>query len=88
MQGKCPFKKINCNECVLYRKGVRYFEDSREPIPFEECAINIAVDCLENLVGRSIGQQKATEEARNATLELGSFFSNMATRRLQDGNRD
>lgn len=78
MQGKCPFGKIKCDECVLYRKGLRYYDDKKEPTPFEECAINIAVDCMENLVGRSIGNQKATEETRNEVRRLMSFFVSMA----------
>lgn len=78
MKGKCPFGKIKCEECVLYRKGFRYYDDKKEPTPFEECAINIGVDCMENLVGRSIGNQKATEETRNEVRRLISFFVSMA----------
>ena len=82
-RGRCPWLK-KCNpECVFYRKGLRYFEaapgtPAAKPIPFEECAINIAVDCLEQMVSRSIGQQKATEEGRNETHELLGFFQGMA----------
>lgn len=65
MKGKCPFGKIKCEECVLYRRGLRFSQEHPKGVPFEECAINIAADCLENLVTRSIGQQKATEEVRN-----------------------
>jgi hypothetical protein len=80
---KCPWLKKCDPDCVFYRKGLRYFEAApggaaSKPIPFEECAINIGVDCLEQLVGRSIGQQKATEENRNETHELLGFFQGMA----------
>jgi len=78
MKGKCPFNKIKCEECVLYRKGLRYFDGKEKPEPFEECAINIACDCLENLVTRSIGNQKATEEARNSIKDLQAMFEALA----------
>ena len=81
MKGKCPFKRIKCEECVLYRKGIRYFDDNKKPGPFEECAINIAVDCLENLVGRSIGNQKATEQTRNEVSKLNNLLYGMAERK-------
>ena len=82
MKGKCPFGKIKCEECVLYRKGLRHFDDSRKPEPFEECAINIGVDCLENLVGRSIGNQKATEQTRNEMTKLNELLYGMAKVKL------
>lgn len=88
--GKCPFDKKDCKkECILYRKGLRYYDDSRQPVPFEECAINIACDCLENLVGRSIGQQLATEQTRNEVVALKELFYTLATRRaLEDKYND
>ena len=86
MKGKCPFGKVKCNECVLYRKGLRYFDDGKEPIPFEECGINIAIDCLENLITRSIGQQQATEQTRNEVSNLHQLFKVMAIKRLEGGN--
>lgn len=78
MKGKCPFGRIKCKECIFYRKGLRYFEGKNEPELFEECAINIAVDCLENLVGRSIGNQKATEQTRNEIVKLNELFHTIA----------
>ena len=81
-RGKCPLLKLKeCDPgCVFYRRGLRYYEDGKtQPTPFEECAINIGVDCLEQLVTRSIGQQKASEENRNETRNLLGFFQDMAT---------
>ena len=78
MKGKCPFGKIKCEECILYRKGLRYFDDSRKPEPFEECILNVMADCLENLVGRSIGNQKATEQTRNEMAKLSELLYGMA----------
>jgi hypothetical protein len=82
MKGKCPFGNRKCEECVLYRKGLRYFDDNKKPEPFEECAINIGVDCLENLVGRSIGNQKATEQTRNEMTKLNELLYGMAKVKL------
>ena len=89
MTGKCPFGKTKCEECALYRKGLRYFDTpgsdglTRQPVPFEECAITIGIDCLENLVGRSIANQKAIEQTRNEIRELRSLFEGLARRQLQ-----
>ena len=78
MEGRCPFGKVKCELCVLYRKGIRYYDDKKEPTPFEECAINIGVDCLENLVSRSIGQQGAMEQTRNEMDKLNKLLYNVA----------
>jgi len=62
----CFVDKKKCDtECVLYRKGLRYKDDGSKPIPFEECAFNIMADCLENLIGRTIGMQKETNKVAN-----------------------
>ena len=82
MKGKCPFGNRKCEECVLYRKGLRYFDDNKKPEPFEECAINIGVDCLEKLIGRSIGNQKATEQTRNEMTKLNELLYGMAKVKL------
>ena len=37
-------------DCVLYRKGIRYFDDGKRTEPFEECPINIIADSAENQV--------------------------------------
>ena len=85
-KGKCPFDKKDCKpECALFRKGLRYYDIGKEPTPFEECAINIGVDCLEQMVSRSIGQQRATEESRNETSKLLGFFQNMAAIKSLNG---
>lgn len=74
-RGWCPFFMDTCKEkCVLYRKGIRQYDGVEKPEPFEECAINIAVDCLENMVGRNIGLQKEMNLVRNATEEMGNVF--------------
>lgn len=71
----CPYIKKKCNkDCVFFRSGLRYFDDGRKPEPFEECVFNIIADCLENLVQRSIGQQKATEQVRNQINQIGGML--------------
>ena len=85
----CPATKEDCNkECVLFRSGVRLFEDGKKPEPFEECAINIAVDCLENLVGRSVGQQQATEQVRNETAKLRAIFEVAFTGKILEKSKN
>lgn len=74
---KCPFGKIKCEECELNRSGVRFFDDGRKE-PFVRCTLHVVADCLENLVARSIGQQKAIEEVRNETNQLRAMFESLA----------
>ncbi len=79
-KGWCPFVQGACKEkCVFYRKGFRFFEarpghSKPEPMPFEECAINIFADSAEQMVSRQVGVQKALESARNEVNNLRGFF--------------
>jgi len=67
-RGKCPFRNFKyCDEkCVFYRKGVRYTDDSRaDPIPFEDCAVNIIADNVEAMHNRAYMLQKEVGETKN-----------------------
>jgi hypothetical protein len=67
-RGKCPFRglKVCSDECVFYRKGVRYTDDERaEAFPFEECAFNIIADNLEAMHNRTYMMQKEVGETKN-----------------------
>lgn len=66
-KGKCPFRELKaCSEkCAFYRKGIRYQEASGDPIPFEECAINIIADNLEAMHNRTYMLQKEVGETKN-----------------------
>lgn len=66
-RGKCPFSLFEeCNiECVFYRKGMRYSEVGVDPIPFEDCAINIIADNLEAMHNRTYMMQKEVGETKN-----------------------
>ena len=76
---KCPFGMKKHEDCTFYRRGIR-FKDSGEQTPFEECAVNIIADCLENLVGRNIALQKEMNLVRNETAETNKIFSALANR--------
>lgn len=69
-RGLCPYNKWKpCNpKCVLYRKGFRYNEKDKEPIPFEDCAHNIIADSAENQVQRTFAMQQEMGETKNAVL--------------------
>lgn len=76
LKGLCPVDKLECNDkCALYRRGFRYKDDDSKPIPFEECAINIACDCLENLISRNISLQKEMNMARNSSDQVAQILS-------------
>jgi len=67
-KGKCPFRGLKpCSEeCVLYRKGIRFSDDQKaEPFPFEECAINIIADNVEAIHNRSFMLQKEVGDTKN-----------------------
>jgi hypothetical protein len=72
-KGKCPFRKLkDCSEeCVLYRKGVRYNEKTEESFPFEGCALNVIADNLEAMHNRTFMMQKEVGETKNVvTLRI------------------
>lgn len=66
-KGRCPFRELKtCSEkCAFYRKGVRYTESGGDPIPFEDCAINIIADNLEAMHNRTYMLQKEVGETKN-----------------------
>ena len=66
-RGKCPFIKHKpCREdCVFYRKGVRFNERTETSIPVEECAFNIIADNLEAMHQRTYAMQKEVGETKS-----------------------
>ncbi len=66
-RGKCPFALFErCDpECAFYRKGLRYSEKAGDPIPFEDCAINIIADNLEAMHNRTYMMQKEVGDTKN-----------------------
>jgi hypothetical protein len=83
-RGLCPFRELKkCSEkCVLYRKGFRYKEtDPTNPIPFEDCAINILADNSEATHHRIFTLQKEFGELKNI-----SAFSTLVSLGMEDPN--
>ena len=79
-KGKCPFRNLKpCSEdCAFYRKGLRYKENTGDPIPFEECAINIIADNIEALHNRSYMLQKEVGETKGIIALKTMVDLNMA----------
>lgn len=69
-RGKCPFNKMKrCSEeCVFYRKGVRFDDKNNQSFPFEECAMNIIADNIEMVHSRVFSLQKEVGETKNASI--------------------
>jgi len=65
-KGNCPFRELEpCSEtCALYRRGLRYKENTGDPVPFEECALNIIADNLEAVHNRSYMLQREVGEMK------------------------
>lgn len=80
----CPFLGKKCSEkCALFRKGFVYFPDNTQPPQeFETCTFNFIGDILEAILRRQTGQQRATEQTRNAIYNLQQFFENIVKRRV------
>lgn len=73
-------KAIECDpDCVLYRRGMRYWEKENRSEPFEECAVNIIADSAESQVQRTFAMQKEMGETKNAVLfqAISSFTDNL-----------
>ena len=90
-KGKCFIDKKACNtQCVLYRKGLRYMDgDKKPPEPFEECAINIIADSVENIVSRMVGLQAEQNKVANSITTLSALLqfameNNIRNKRLED----
>jgi len=89
-RGKCPFRNLEeCSEeCVMFRKGVRFNEKKQESYAFEECAINIIADNLEAMHQRTYAMQKEVGETKNVMAfkilsDLGMVSPDEAGRRAQ-----
>lgn len=65
--GKCPFRglKTCSNECVFFREGIRFNEQTKEQSPIADCAINIIADNLEAIHNRSYMMQREVGETKN-----------------------
>lgn len=77
---KCPFGMEKHEGCSFYRRGVRTEDVTGKQTPFEECAINIIADCLENLVVRQVGLQKEMNLVRNETQMTNNIFNEILMR--------
>ena len=85
-KGKCFIDKKPCNEgCVLYRKGLRYFDDKRPPEPFEECAINIIADSVENIISRTIGLQAEQNKVANSITDVATILTMALKKKAVEG---
>ena len=87
-KGKCFIDKKPCNEaCVLYRRGLRYFDDNKPPEPFEECAINIIADSVENIISRTIGLQAEQNKVANSISDVATILTvALKNRPVEGGN--
>jgi len=85
-KGKCFIDKKSCNEqCVLYRKGLRYFDDKRPPEPFEECAINIIADSVENIISRTVGLQAEQNKVANSITDVATILTMALKKKAVEG---
>lgn len=66
-RGNCPFNGFKkCNtKCSLFRSGIKYFTDGKEPVPFESCAINVIAENAEMTHLRTYTLQKEFGEMKN-----------------------
>lgn len=76
LNSKCPFGMKKHEDCTFYRRGIRIVtnQGKEEHIPFEECAMNIIADCLENLVGKNISLQQEMNLVRGEAEKTNMIF--------------
>ncbi len=79
---KCPFGMEKHEDCVFFRRGVRVEDATGKQFPYEECAINVIADCLENLVTRNVALQKEMNLMRNEAQTTNQIFNAIATRQI------
>ena len=66
---RCPFNKsLNCDDCRLFRRGIRLvgLEEKQEEIA--ECAFHLIVDEMEQVHTRVLALQKEVGETKNANV--------------------
>ncbi len=68
-KGKCPLNKFKeCrSDCVLYRRGTRFNEVTKEVTPVELCAFNVMADNMEAMHQRTFGVQAEIGELKTVT---------------------
>jgi len=81
-KGKCPFRNFKecSDECVLYRKGIRFNELTDETIPVELCAVNVIADNIERMHNRTYMLQQEMGETKNVMAFHVMSDLGMATR--------
>ncbi len=65
---KCPFRNFKkcSDECMLFRRGIRYTDESRTKSEvFESCAFNAQTDNIEVMSGKIYQSQKETGDMKN-----------------------
>jgi hypothetical protein len=84
-KGICPFGKEKHEDCSFFRRGIRIVNtlQGEEHVPFEECAINIIADCLENLVGRNISLQQEMNLVRGEAEKTNLLFNAILSHQQQ-----
>jgi len=68
MKVKCPFGKLNCEECRLYRKGIKLVGIEQKPEEFASCVFHVIADNLEELHRKVFSMQKEVGETKNANI--------------------
>lgn len=65
---KCPFSKIDCEECRLYRRGIKLVGLEKKPEQYATCVFNIIADNVEEMHRRVYMLQAEVGETKNANI--------------------
>ena len=68
MKQRCPFSKLDCEECRLYRKGIRLVGIEQKPEEFSACVFHVIADNLEELHRKVFSMQQEVGETKNANI--------------------
>jgi len=65
---KCPFGKVKCEDCLLYRKGVKLVGLEQKPQEYASCVFHVIADNLEEVHCKIFSMQKEIGETKNANI--------------------
>ena len=68
IKNKCPFSKLDCDDCRLYRKGIRLVGLEQKQEEVAGCVFHIIADNLEEVHQKVFSMQKEVGETKNANV--------------------
>lgn len=65
---RCPFGKLDCNDCKLYRRGIRLVGVEQREEKIEACVFHIIADNLEEVHRKVLSMQAEVGEMKGISV--------------------